>query len=160
MQRIFLVTVGKLKEEYFKAAAAEYEKRLKGYCSFQQISLEPVRLKENPTPAEVQRALEKEGETILSKIPAGCFKVALCVEGRHFTSEQLAEQLQQNANFGSGKMAFIIGSSYGLSPAVKQVCNLKLSMSKMTFPHRLAQIMLLEQIYRGYTILRDTGYHK
>lgn len=160
MQRIFLVTMARLREDYLRAAAAEYEKRLKGHCSFETLTLEPVRLPERPAPAEVQRALEKEGALILQKIPPGCFKVALCVEGKALTSEQLARQLAENANYGSGQMAFIIGSSYGLSATVKQACELRLSMSAMTFPHRLAHIMLLEQLYRGYTILAGSEYHK
>ena len=160
MQRIYLITLAKLREDYLRAAAAEYEKRLGGYCQFQTLILESARLPERPALAEIQRALEWEGEQILQKIPHGCFKVALCVEGKVLTSEQLAQKLFENASFGSGQMAFIIGSSYGLSPAVKKACELKLSLSAMTFPHRLAHIMLLEQLYRGYTILAGRGYHK
>lgn len=160
MQKITLITVGRLKEDYLRIAAAEYQKRLSGYCVFTEQVLEPVRLSGSPSKAAISAALEKEGEDILAKLPRGCFKVALCVEGKQLTSEQLAEKIAENATFGGGQMAFIIGSSYGLAPKVKQACDLKLSMSAMTFPHRIAHIMLLEQLYRGFSILAGSKYHK
>lgn len=160
MQKILLITLGRLKEDYYRAAAAEYQKRLSGYCSFTELSLEPVRLSDHPSDAAIAAALEKEAGMIFEKLPRNCYKVALCVEGKQLTSELLAEKIKENAAFGGGQMAFIIGSSFGLSERVKQACDLRLSMSAMTFPHRLAQIMLLEQLYRGFTILSGSRYHK
>lgn len=160
MQKITLITVGKLKEDFFKAAAAEYQKRLLGFCNFNEIVIEQVRLSESPTDLEIKAALEKEGKQIIEKCPQNALKIALCVEGKKITSEKLAEIIQNNADFESGNIVFIIGSSCGLADSVKAFCNLKISMSDMTFPHRLAHIMLLEQIYRGYTIIAGKHYHK
>ena len=157
---ITLICVGKLKEDYLRNACAEYQKRLQGFCRFSVEELEPERLSENPSDAEITSALEKEGERILGKIPKGAYAAALCIEGKQQSSEELAQLMERIPNEGSGTAAFIIGSSYGLSHKVKSSAQLKLSMSKMTFPHQLARVMLMEQIYRAYTIINNRRYHK
>ena len=160
MQRVTIICVGKMKEKFYIDAAAEYTKRLSRHCKLEIIELPEVRLPENPSPAEIQRALEREAETIRAKIPPSSGVIAMCIEGRQQSSEELAQMLQDAANMGKSSVVFIIGGSFGLSPAVKAAADRKLSMSKMTFPHQLARIMLLEQTYRGYQILSGGKYHK
>ena len=155
-----LICVGKLKEDYLRSACAEYAKRLQGFCRFSVEELEAERLPENPSEAETAAALEKEGERILAKIPRGAYTAALCIEGKQQSSEELAELLTNIPVQGNGAAAFIIGSSYGLSDKVKAAAQLRLSMSRMTFPHQLARVMLMEQIYRAYTIINNRRYHK
>lgn len=155
-----LICTGKLKEDYLRSACAEYAKRLQGFCSFRPEELEAEKLPEEPSEAEIGAALEKEGKRILGKIPRNAYTVALCIEGKQLSSNELAQTLERIPNDGFGAAAFIIGSSYGLSDKVKEAAQLKLSMSKMTFPHQLARVMLLEQIYRAYTIINNRKYHK
>lgn len=159
MQNLTLICVGKLKEREYAALQDEYCKRLGRYCRIELINPEEQRLPTNPSDAQIRAALEKEGETILSKIPKGAFVVALCVEGQQISSEDLSKKLETVAQT-TDKLCFIIGGSCGLSDRVKQAANLRLSFSKMTFPHHLFRIMLLEQIYRAFTITAGTGYHK
>ncbi len=159
MQTIQILALGKCKEGYLREACREYEKRLSRYCRLQITELEPVTLSQNPSEKEIAAALEKEGEELLKRAKGYC--IAMCIEGKQLTSPGLAEKLEQAAQGGdSGAVTFLIGSSYGLAPAVKQRAQLRLSMSAMTFPHQLARVMLLEQIYRGYQILAGTKYHK
>ena len=153
---ITLICVGKLKEDYLRNACAEYQKRLSGFCRFSVEELEPERLPDNPSNAEIAAALEKEGERILAKIPRGANVIALCIEGKQQSSEELAQLMDGMP----GAAAFIIGSSFGLSDKVKASAQLRLSMSKMTFPHQLARVMLMEQIYRAYSIINNRRYHK
>ena len=157
---VTLICIGRLKEDYLKSACAEYQKRLAGFCRFTVEEIEAERLPETPSDAEIAAALEKEGERILAKIPRNAYTVALCIEGKQQTSEELAELIQHIPVQGSGVAAFIIGSSFGLSDRVKSSAQLKLSMSKMTFPHQLARVMLMEQIYRAYSIINNRRYHK
>lgn len=157
---VTLVCVGRLKEDYLRAACAEYQKRLQGFCRFTVEELEAEKLPDDPSRAEILSALEKEGDRILAKLPKGAYTAALCIEGKQRSSEELAELLLNIPVQGSGAAAFVIGSSYGLSDRVKGAAQLKLSMSKMTFPHQLARVMLMEQIYRGYTIINNKKYHK
>ncbi len=159
MQKITLLTLGRLKEGYLRDAAAEYVKRLKGLCDLQVIELDPVALPERPSQAQIETALQAEEQKLFKKIPQGAFCVALCIEGTQSTSEQFARLLAQKA-LDSQPMCFIIGSSYGLSPAVKQRADLQFSFSKMTFPHQLARILFLEQLYRGFKINQGSAYHK
>ncbi len=159
MQKITLLTLGKLKESYLRDAAAEYTKRLKGLCDLQVIELDPVALPERPAQAQIDAALQTEEQKLLKKIPTGAYCVALCIEGTQSTSEQFAKLLAQKA-VDSRPICFIIGSSYGLSPAIKQRADLQFSFSKMTFPHQLARIMFLEQLYRGFKINQGSAYHK
>lgn len=159
MQTIQILALGKCKEGYLREACREYEKRLSRYCRLQITELEPAALSQNPSEKEIAAALEKEGEELLKRAKGYC--IAMCIEGKQLTSPGLAEKLEQAAQGGdSGAVTFWIGSSYGLAPAVKQRAQLRLSMSAMTFPHQLARVMLLEQIYRGYQILAGTKYHK
>ncbi len=157
---ITILALGKLKEDYLRQACAEYEKRLNAFCRLSIEVLEPERLSDNPSDSEIENALKKEGERLLKKIPKNSFVCALCIEGKQITSEELAGQLERIALEGFGQIVFIIGSSCGLSPEVKSAAHMKLSMSKMTFPHQLARVMLLEQIYRGCSIINNRKYHK
>lgn len=160
MQKITVISVGRLKESFFKAAEDEYVKRLKGLCDLKIIEINQEVLPQHPPASRIEAALETEAQNIISKIPKNSQVIPLCIEGKNCSSEELAEMVEKNAFFGSGSMTFIIGGSYGLSKTVKEMGSIKLSMSKMTFPHRLARIMLLEQIYRAYKILSGAEYHK
>lgn len=161
MQQIKLIAVGKLNAAYFRQAAAEYQKRLGAWCRLEVTELpeEPISEK-SASPAAVAKALEKEGKAILAAVPKGAALAALCIEGAPFSSEDLAEYLAARALAGQGCVAFVIGSSHGLSDEVKRRADKKLSMSRMTFPHQLARVMLLEQLYRAFSINAGTKYHK
>lgn len=159
MIKITLITLGKLKEKYLRDAVDEYAKRLSRYCKLEIIELNPVALPEKPSQSEIDTALLKEAEMIEKRIPEGARVVSLCVEGKPFTSEKLAEFVDANTNSGTN-MCFIIGSSYGLSNVIKQKSDVKLSLSAMTFPHQLFRVMLLEQIYRAFKINEGGTYHK
>ncbi len=159
MIRVKIIALGKLKEAYLRDAASEYEKRLRGYCTFELTELSPKALPENPNAAQIEKALSAEADMILKAVPRGSFTVALCIEGKGYSSEGLAEVLDRAAEY-HGSITFIIGSSYGLSDEVKRVSDIKMSMSAMTFPHQLARVMLLEQIYRGFKINEGSAYHK
>lgn len=160
MPDITLLTVGKLKEKFYTEAAAEYEKRLKAYCRFQIVELPEVRLPENPSLAEISAGLEKEADAIFSKIPKGAFFCVLTPEGKNLSSEELAEKLKSVKLGGKSNICFLIGSSFGIAPRVKAAADFQLSMGKMTFPHHLARIMVLEQIYRAEAIQAGSKYHK
>ena len=160
MFSITLITVGKLKEKFYLSAAAEYEKRLKGYCQFQIIELPECRLPDDPSQAEINTGLEKEADLILSKIPKGCWFCVLTPEGKLLSSEQLAAKLQEVKLSGKSNACLLIGSSFGIADRIKQKADFKLSMSPMTFPHHLARIMVLEQIYRAEAIQAGSKYHK
>lgn len=160
MFSITLITVGKLKEKFYLSAAAEYEKRLKGYCQFQIIELPECRLPDDPSLAEISAGLEKEADLILSKLPKGCWFCVLTPEGKLQSSEQLATKLQDVKLAGKSSACFLIGSSFGIADRIKKKADFKLSMSPMTFPHHLARIMVLEQIYRAEAIQAGSKYHK
>ena len=161
MQTVTVIALGKLNAAYFKEAAAEYAKRLAAFCRLQVIELpEEMVSEKNASAAVIAKALEKEGRAILAAVPKGSHLVALCVEGRQLASEELAAYFAGAALSGAGDVTFVIGSSHGLSPEVKAAAEKKLSMSKMTFPHQLARVMLLEQIYRAFAINAGTRYHK
>lgn len=160
MLRVSLICVGKLKEKHFAAACAEYEKRLGAFCKLTVTELPEQRLPDNPSAALIAAALEKEAELIRQKIPAGACVVSLCVEGGLLSSEALSAQIEQWAVSGVSCLCFIIGGSFGLHPGIKQQSKLRLSMSPMTFPHHLARVMVLEQIYRAFQISGGTQYHK
>ena len=159
MIKITFITLGKLKEKYLREAVDEYSKRLSRYCKLDIIEISPINLPEKPSQSEIAIALQKEAELIEKRIPENCIVTALCVEGKSYSSEQLAEFVDQNTRKGKN-MCFIIGSSYGLSNEVKQKADLNLSVSEMTFPHQLFRIMLLEQIYRAFKINEGSTYHK
>ena len=161
MISVHLICVGKLKEKFYLAAAEEYCKRLSAYCKLTLTELPECRLPQNPSPGDIQAALEKEADAIRAKLPPSASLVALCVEGKEQSSEQLAQALQAWSVNGSAKhLVFLIGGSYGLHPSIKQQAWLRLSMSPMTFPHHLARVMLLEQIYRAFKINEGSSYHK
>ena len=160
MRRVTILCVGKLKERFYSEAAAEYCKRLSRHCRPEILELPEVRLPEDPSPAQIRQALEKEGGAIRSKLPAGGTVIALCVEGQTMSSPQLARTFQHLASQGASHLVFLIGGSFGLDESVKALARLRLSMSPMTFPHHLARVMLLEQIYRAYQILEGSRYHK
>ena len=160
MFNITLITVGKLKEKFYLSAAAEYEKRLKGYCQFQLLELPEVRLPDNPSPAEISATLEKEADAIIEKIPKGAWFCALTPEGKMLSSEELAEKIRSVKLSGKNSVCFLIGSSFGMSPRLKNTADFRLSMSPMTFPHHLARVMVLEQIYRAEAIQAGSKYHK
>lgn len=159
MMKITVIALASLKEKYLKEAADEYIKRLGAFCNLKIIELDPVRLPEKPSYAEISAALSREAELIAKKIPAGDFVVPLCIEGKQFSSEEFAEMLEEKVNIGRG-VTFIIGSSCGLSDDIKRRADLKLSFSKMTFPHKLFRVMLLEQLYRAFKICSGGAYHK
>ena len=157
---ITLIAMGKLKEKFYLSAAAEYEKRLKGYCRFQIMELPEFRLPENPSAAEISAGLEREADLILSKIPKGAWFCVLTPEGKVISSEGLAEKVKEVKLSGKSSACFLIGSSFGISPKVKAAADFKLSMGPMTFPHHLARIMVLEQLYRAEAIQAGSKYHK
>ena len=160
MQQITVLCVGRLKESYLAAACAEYQKRLQTLCRLQIVELPAARLPDDPAPAQIQQALEKEGAVLLEKIPPGAAVIALCVEGRQMPSEAFSRLLQDYATAGKDKVCFIVGGSFGLADAVKRRADRRLSVSEMTFPHQLFRVMLLEQIYRAKQIERGSKYHK
>ena len=157
---ITLIVMGKLKEKFYLSAAEEYQKRLKGYCSFKIIELPEHRLPEDPSPAEIQTGLDKEAELIFSKIPKNAWLCIFTPEGKILSSEEFAGKLKEVKNMGKSSACFLIGSSFGISQKVKDKADFKLSMGKMTFPHHLARIMVLEQIYRAEAIQAGSKYHK
>ena len=155
-----LLCVGKMKERFYIDAAAEYVKRLGAYCRLQVVELPEERLPANPSRAQIDAALEKEGAAIRGKLAPGAALVALCVEGEEKSSEALSRLLAGWSAAGTGSLAFVIGGSYGLHPDIKALARLRLSMSPMTFPHHLARVMLLEQLYRAFKIDEGSSYHK
>ena len=160
MQSVKIICVGKLKDAFFRDASDEYMKRLKAFCKAEIIEIPQVNLPDDPSDAQIDAALEKEAENIIKKIPSGSTVVAMCVEGKLYSSEDVADILSKAAMSGNGDITFIIGGSYGLSETVKRKASVRMSASKMTFPHRLFRVMLLEQIYRGYKINSGGKYHK
>ena len=160
MQKVTVLCVGKLKEKFYMDAAAEYAKRLSRYCKLELVELPEERLPEDPSPAQIEAALLKEAAAIRAKLPAGAALIALCVEGELRSSEALARQMAAWAGQGVSQLVFLIGGSFGLHPSIKGSAKLRLSMSPMTFPHHLARVMVLEQIYRAYQINAGTRYHK
>ncbi len=160
MFEITLITIGKLKEKFYISAAAEYTKRLGAYCRFQLLELPEVRLPDAPSPAEISAGLEKEADLILSKIPKGAWFCVLTPEGKTLSSEAFAEKLANVKLSGKSSACFLIGSSFGMAPRVKEKADFRLSMGPMTFPHHLARIMVLEQLYRAEAIQAGSKYHK
>lgn len=159
MVQVTVITVGNLKETYWRDAISEYEKRLGAFCKPEILQLKEARLSDNPSTSEIQAALADEGKRILSAVPPRAYKIAMCVEGQQFSSEDLAHKLDGVLST-TGSLCLIIGSSYGLSDEVKRTCDLKLSVSKLTFPHQMMRVVLLEMLYRCFGILKGTKYHK
>ena len=159
MVHVKLITIGTLKEAYWRDAVAEYEKRLCGFCRFELVQLKEEKLPDDPSENEIRRALDKEATAILAEIAPRAYCVAMCVEGKQLSSEELAEQMAR-VEQQTGEVCFIIGSSYGLSSTVKSRADLRLSVSKLTFPHQMMRVLLLEAIYRAFNIRKGTRYHK
>ncbi len=160
MLTVSIVCVGKLKEKYWRDAYDEYAKRLGGFCKLQLFELDETRISDKPSEKEIAAVVEKEGEKILARIPQNASVVALCIEGKQWSSEELAAFVNRQPNQGISHIVFMIGGSYGLSPAVKARADVKLSFSKMTFPHQLFRVLLTEQIYRAFQINKGSPYHK
>ena len=160
MLAVKLICVGKMRERFYTEAFAEYQKRLQSLCRLELVEIAEQRLGDAPSPREIAAALEKEGAEILKAIPADAYTVALCVEGEQMPSEDMAELIRARENSGKPKLCFVIGGSYGLAGSVKRRADQRLSMSKMTFPHHLARVMLIEQLYRGFKINEGSRYHK
>ena len=160
MQNVMLICVGKLKEKYLRDACDEYSKRLNAFCKLNIVEVNPHRLPENPSAGEITVALESEAKDILAKIPNSAKVFAMCIEGKQMSSEKMASVIDMSGVQGYNNLVFIIGGSHGLGDQVKSRADVKLSMSEMTFPHQLARVMLLEQIYRGYQIINGGKYHK
>ena len=160
MFSVTLITVGKCKEKFYLAAADEYAKRLGAYCKFKLIELTETRLPEDPSPAEIRNGLSKEAELIEAQIPKGSWFCVLTPEGKIISSEDLAVKMKDVKNSGKSSACFLIGSSFGMASRIKDKADFKLSMSKMTFPHHLARIMVLEQLYRAEAIQAGSKYHK
>ena len=156
--KITLITVGTLKEDYLRRAMEEYVRRIGALATWEEINLKEEKLKDE-SPASVKAALRAEGERILAVLPKDAMAVALCVEGKQYSSEELAA-LVGRAEDEKGKLCLVIGSSWGLAEEVKAACHVRLSVSKMTFPHQLMRVILGEVVYRSLTILKGKKYHK
>ena len=159
MAHITVISVGTLKEKYLCDAIDEYKKRLTQYARVEEISIKESRIQNEDDTSEINRALNEEADKILSQIPKDSYKIALCVEGKEYDSEALASIIRK-ATDTSGKITFIIGSSHGLSEKVKSECDLRLSFSRLTFPHQLMRVILFEATYRSFTIIHGKRYHK
>ncbi|WP_346668869.1 23S rRNA (pseudouridine(1915)-N(3))-methyltransferase RlmH [uncultured Subdoligranulum sp.] len=161
MQNIDLICIGKLNASYFAAGVADYQKRLGGFCNFRIVELPEVTIADkNASEKQIAKALEKEGEAILHAVRKGAYLVALCVEGKQISSEELAELLAQRAGSGAGDVAFVIGSSHGLDERVKRAAQARISLGRITLPHQLARLVMTEQLYRACTINAGMKYHK
>jgi 23S rRNA (pseudouridine1915-N3)-methyltransferase len=159
MAQISVISVGTLKENYLKDAVAEYKKRLSQYARVEEINIKEEPVHNEDDPSEIARALEAEADKIISQIPKDSAKVALCVEGKQYDSPELAALVGRLVD-EKGRLTFIIGSSHGLSERVKRECSVRLSFSKLTFPHQLMRVILAEALYRSFTILLGKKYHK
>ena len=160
MLPVTVIAVGQLKERYFKDAADEYKKRLSGSCRITEIEIKEEKTPDSPSESQITAALKKEAERILDAIPKKACIIPMCIEGKQLSSEELADHIEGAPLKGFSSVCFIIGSSHGLSDEVKRAASLKLPLSKMTFPHKLARVMLYEQIYRAGEIISGSKYHK
>ncbi len=160
MMKVNIIAVGKVKEKYFADACAEYSKRLGAFCKFTITEINEYKCPDNPSPAEIRTTVENEGNRIISAIPNGATVIPMCIEGTEKSSVQLAKVISDAGVNGVSSICFIIGGSWGLDERVKSLGTLQLSISPMTFPHTLARVMLTEQIYRAFTIINGTKYHK
>ena len=160
MADVTVIAVGGLREDYFRRAADEYKKRLSSSFNVRETEIKEEKLPASPSEAEIKNALAREGERILAAVPKRAFTAALCVEGDGLSSEELSARLSREMSGGVSSFCFIVGSSHGLSDEVKKACAARISMSRMTFPHQLARVMLFEALYRAAEIMKGTGYHK
>ncbi|WP_338434231.1 23S rRNA (pseudouridine(1915)-N(3))-methyltransferase RlmH [Ligilactobacillus saerimneri] len=157
---IKIICVGKLKEKYFKLGIAEYQKRLQRYCKFQIVEVPDEKAPESLSPAQMTAVKEIEGERILQKIKDKEYVFALAIEGQERTSEKFAQEIQQLMTYGKSDITFVIGGSLGLSPAVLRRADTQISFGRFTLPHQLMRLVLTEQIYRAWTIIKGLPYHK
>ena len=157
---IKIIAVGKIKEKYIQEGIKEYSKRLSRYCSLEIIEIDDEKAPENLSDKEMEIVKQKERERILSKVAQNSYVIALVIEGKQLSSEDLAKKMQDLMIDGQSDVCFIIGGSLGLSDEVIAISNFKLSFSKMTFPHQMMRMILLEQVYRGWRIIKGEPYHK
>lgn len=157
---IKIITVGKLKEKYLKMGIDEYTKRLGAYCKIELIEVPDEKAPEKLSEAEMLQVKEKEGERILTKIPENAYVFALAIEGKQRTSEEFSKEMEQLGIQGKSNLVFVIGGSLGLSQAVMKRSNTPISFGKMTLPHQLMRLVLVEQVYRGFRIMKGEPYHK
>lgn len=160
MLTVNIICIGKLKEKYWVDAIKEYSKRLGAFCKFSIIELSECKTNQDPNEKQIAHILEEEGKSILSKIKPTDYTVAMCIEGKIISSEDLSKLIDDVQIDGKSTMNFVIGGSWGLSDEVKKIANYKMSMGKMTFPHQMARVMLTEQTYRGFQISSNGKYHK
>lgn len=160
MLNVHVICIGKLKEKYLRDACAEDKKRLTPYCKFTIEELGEEKINDQPNQSQIDKILQCEGKRILNKIDKNSKVIALCIEGKMISSPQLSDMIQKMAVEGTSHISFVIGGSWGLSQEVKDRADVKLSMSKMTFPHQLARVILCEQIYRAFQISSGGKYHK
>lgn len=157
---IYLITVGKIKEKFLRDAVDEYKKRLSRYCKLQIIEVADEKTPDNASEKEEEIIKEKEGQLILKKIPDNMFVISLEIDAKQPSSEELAAKIKDLSLRGESNLTFVIGGSLGLARSVQQRANCKISFSRMTFPHQLFRVMLLEQIYRSFRIINGEPYHK
>ncbi len=160
MIAVTVIALGKLKENYMQAFSAEYEKRLSAFCKLQIIELTPVRLPEVPSQSEIDQALKREAKQITAKIPQNAYVFSMCIEGKQMRSQAFSQKISTLAVSGVSNIVFLLGSSFGLDEALKKQSDFRFSMSEMTFPHQMARVMLLEQLYRAFQIANGGKYHK
>ena len=159
MLSVNIICVGKLKESYLREAIDEYSKRMRTLCRLSIIELPEERVSDNPSAAEIERTITAESDRIMQKLGRGDYVIAMCVEGRNISSEELSKKIE-DISMQSSTLDLIIGGSWGLSDELKARADFKLSMGRMTFPHQLCRVMLLEQVYRAFQISKGTKYHK
>lgn len=159
MATVKFISIGTLKEGYLKDAVSEYEKRLSGFVKVENINLKEYKLPDSPSEGEIQKALLEESKAIFAAMGERSYKIIMCIEGKQFSSEELAEKIDA-AFLKANEICFVIGSSHGLHDSVKNAGDLKLSISKLTFPHQLMRVILLESVYRSMNIIKGTKYHK
>lgn len=155
-----IIAMGKIKESWYREACAEYLKRMGAFAQAKMFEPAPVDLPQNASPAQIEKALEQEAGRIRECIKSPSFTVAMCIEGKELSSEQLAAKLSDLANRGISTVNFVVGSSFGLAEEFKKSADMRMSMSPMTFPHSLARVMLCEQVYRAFSINGKSKYHK
>jgi len=160
MHTVKIICIGDLKKNYLKDAINEYSKRLKPYCELKIVEIPEYKLPKNPSRSTIEKALENESSKIIEKIAKAEYNIALCIEGKQFSSVEFSKIISNTSINGFSTINFIIGSSFGLSETIKEKSNLKLSLSSMTFSHQIARVLLLEQIYRAFNILSGGKYHK
>lgn len=160
MLTVNIICIGKIKESYWREAIKEYSKRLTAFCKFNISELDEEKVNSNPNDAQIKTILDAEGKRIISRLSKNSFVIPMCIEGKLLSSTELSEKISQVPMLGKSSIDFIIGGSWGLSDEVKSKADLKLSMSKMTFPHQMARVVLCEQIYRAFEISTNGKYHK